>query len=255
MMKVLLLGADEQLTSDLVLCLKIRYSDLETTLTDDGSVAIIAVEKTAPDIVVINNIFQNSHLETIIKEIRVFSEVPIFVLSDSLPAPEKARSLEAGADDFITKPIDCLECLSVINSVLRRTFDLPMKQENLIRLDERIVLNTNTHDLTISENHIHLTPFEYKLLSILARNKGLVLSYKTLLEKVWGSNYSTDVTLLKKYIYYLRKKIEVNPRDPQVISNERGYGYKLLNKVLSSIILVLGSNQTIEGISYVMDLA
>jgi len=227
-MKALLVESNQQNVRDLVLCLRMRYPGINIVTTMRGIDGVEVVETSSPDFLIISYPVPDIDAGVILSKIREFSDIPIFIFGESIPVTEKARLLEAGADDFFTKPINCLECLSVINSVLRRTFNISSRKENIIQVDGRTTLNLDTRDLTVSDQHIHLTPFEYRLLSVLVRNNGLVLSYKTLLEKVWGANYGTDLTLLKKYIYYLRTKIEADRRNPRIIINERGYGYKLV---------------------------
>ena len=230
-MKVLIVDPDQNIVRDLVLCLKMRYSSIEAISVPTGLDGIENVEAAGPDFVIISFPLPEVDSGSIIAKIREFSDIPIVIFSGTTSVAEKARFLEAGADEFISKPVNCIECLSIVNALLRRTFKVSVKQKNIVSINERVVLNYDTRELTISGCHTHMTPFEYHLLAILVRNSGLVLSYKTLLEKVWGPNYTADVALLKKYIYTLRSKIEQDPRDPKIITTERGYGYKL-SKVL-----------------------
>ena len=230
-MKVLIIDPDQKDIRDLALCLKMRYVGIEIVSAASGLDGIQSVETVAPDFTIIGFPLPDMDSGVTINKIREFSDVPIVIFSNTTVVAEKARLLEAGADEFISKPVNCIECLSVVNALLRRTFNVSVKQNSTVSIDERVVLNFDTHELTISGDHKHLTPFEYNLLFILVRNSGLVLSYKTLLEKVWGPNYIADISLLKKYIYNLRSKLEQDPHSPRIITTERGYGYKLCKRI------------------------
>ena len=230
-MKVLIVESEKKNIGDLAVCLNMRYMGIEIIPVVTGIDAIGTVETSSPDFAIIGFPLPDMDSGVTIDKIREFSDVPILVFSETTAVADKARLLEAGADEFITKPVNCIECLSVVNALLRRTCNVSVKQHNTVTIDERISLNFDTRELTISGDHTHLTPFEYHLLALMVRNSGLVLSYKTLLEKVWGANYTADVTLLKKYVYNLRTKMEKDPRNPRIITTERGYGYKLCKGV------------------------
>jgi len=208
-----------------------RYSGIEIKSAERGADAIGCIDMVSPDILFINFPLLDADIGEVLLNIRKYQDIPIIIFSENVSVSEKARLLEAGADELIAKPINCIECLSVANALLRRTFHLPFKQEQSIYLNERVVLNLDTHELFVSGKRVHLTPIEFRLLALLTRNRGLVLTYQTLLERIWDATYSSDLDLLKKYIYNLRSKIEDHPHEPQIIVTERGLGYKL-NKLI-----------------------
>jgi len=229
--KVLIIEDDVQVVRDIRLCLKLRYPDIVDSSVDKVSKGIEMIETESPDFVIADSSLPDTDLIEAIGTIREFSDVPLTILSEAETDMDKARFLEAGADEYITKPISCMECLSVINALLRRTKGIGFKPGRTVSIDEQLKINFDTRELLRSGKHIHLTPTEYNLLSTLVRNSGIVLSQRTLLEKVWGSNYTNDLSLLKKHIYRLRSKLEPEPSRPRIIVTERGFGYKLVKQL------------------------
>ncbi len=205
-----------------------RYEGIEVIpINSKENKSTDIVERINPDFILISHPFAAIDAGFIITNIRKISEVPIIILANTKTGGEKARLLEIGADEYLCKPIDYLEFLSTVNAVIRRNYRCRSGSKSTVNIDDRLTLNFDTHELRCLDKPIHLTPLEYNLLSTLVKHNGMILSYQTILEKVWGVNYVSDVALLKKYIYYLRSKLELNPHDPKLILTERSFGYHI----------------------------
>ncbi len=144
---------------------------------------------------------------------------------------DRARGLEAGADEYVTKPFSPIELLARVRALLRRTQRIGFKREHLLSMGSELAINFSTHEVLVSGKRVKLTPIEYNLLAELVRNEGRVLTHHALLEKVWGSEYTNDPNFVKKYIYRLRSKLEPNASDPQLLLNERGIGYRFIRQI------------------------
>ncbi|MEQ4487232.1 MAG: response regulator transcription factor [Dehalococcoides mccartyi] len=229
-MKILIICNDSQVLKDLVLCLKIRYQNLEYTVSDNISDGIGLIETISPDIIFLDACLCDAAAQNIIISIREFSDIPIIILNSIGEIGSKVQFLEDGADECVEKPINGIECQAVTNALLRRNLNLGFKTESTIPISNGLEVNFNRRELTLFGSPVHLTPIEFSLLAVLTRNSGQVLTYRILLEKVWGTEYSGDLNLLKKHIHNLRSKIETNPEYPKIIITERGLGYSLIRQ-------------------------
>ena len=191
------------------------------------------VETESPDLVMVDSSLPDMDTLDLVSKIREFSDVPLIILSDAETDMDRARGLEAGADEYVTKPLSPIEFLARVRALLRRTQGLGFKPERLISIGigGELTINFTTHEIFLSGKQVKLTPIEYHLLSELARNEGRVVTHHALLEKVWGSEYASDSSFVKKYIYRLRCKLEPDASDPQMLLTERGVGYKLVSRV------------------------
>jgi two-component system KDP operon response regulator KdpE len=154
-----------------------------------------------------------------IEEIRHWSEVPIIVLSVMGEEREKVRALDSGADDYLTKPFGMQELSARIRATLRRRAPAP---EGRVYTFGTVGVDTTSRIVTVGGAEVHLTPNEYGLLEQLVTNAGRVLTHRTLLERVWGPEYTEEVHYLRPVVTSLRKKL-----GPQLIQTEPGVGYRL----------------------------
>ena len=163
--------------------------------------------------------------------IREVSDVPIIVLTGSDDESDKARGLDLGADDYITKPFGFMELLARIRAVLRRAEMPASSQHNQKQSRYRVgalIVDIPAHTVTQHGQAVSLTPTEFRLLEHLLIHAGLVLSHSQLLTAVWGFAYSDATELLKPTISRLRQKVEENPADPCIIETVYGVGYRLV---------------------------
>jgi len=142
---------------------------------------------------------------------------------------DRIKGLDLGADDYVTKPFSPRELSSRIRAVLRRIEPSSRPDKQIITIDTRLQIDLQRRDVIVEGERMSLRPTEYRLLYHLIQNAGWVVPHETLLTKVWGHEYINDNHLLRLYITYLRKKIEIDPADPQYIFTERGLGYRFVD--------------------------
>jgi two-component system KDP operon response regulator KdpE len=157
------------------------------------------------------------------RSLREWSKMPILVLSAVGEEDEKVRALEAGADDYVTKPFGPRELVARLQAALRRAS--PDSSEPVLRADG-LELDLAAHTVRVDGIEIHLTPIEFKLLAVLARNRGRLMTHRTLLVDVWGPEYANDVQVLRAHIANLRRKIERGGEAPRYIRTDPGVGYR-----------------------------
>lgn len=159
------------------------------------------------------------------RRLRLISEVPIIVLSVRGEEPIKVEALDAGADDYVTKPFGMEELLARIRAALRRTSARPSDGSALIEVGDFSV-DPEKHKTAVNDREIHLTPKEFELLLFMVRHPGTVLTHHKLLGAVWGGNYTEQTEYLRVFIGQLRKKVEPDPANPKYILTEPWIGYR-----------------------------
>jgi two-component system, OmpR family, KDP operon response regulator KdpE len=166
---------------------------------------------------------------TLVRSLRTWSAVPVIVLSARDREDDKVSALDAGADDYLTKPFGTSELLARIRVALRhararRMPDEPVLAVGPIRIDQA------RHEVTIAGQLIHLTPIEYRLLVLLARHAGKVLTHRQLLQEVWGPRSTHQIHYVRVHMAALRRKVEADPARPRWLITEPGVGYRLLDE-------------------------
>ncbi|MDF2502344.1 MAG: kdpE 1 [Anaerosporomusa subterranea] len=197
-------------------------------LLDEAACAQDGITRAAffhPDIIILDLGLPDFDGKKAIKEIREWAKTPIIILTARDQEAEKIQALDAGADDYLTKPFGIGELLARMRVCLRRsslTDSEPIVQCGDLSVDfvQRRVL--------VGEREIKLTPTEYELMKILAQNAGRVMTHQQLLKAIWGNAYSEDTHYIRVYIGQLRRKIEPDPTQPRYIVTESGVGYRLL---------------------------
>ena len=191
----------------------------------DGAAGLAAMAREHPDVVIVDLGLPDMDGTEVIQGIRGWSSAPIIVLSARGQELQKVEALDAGADDYITKPFGMNELLARLRAATRRA--TPGTDEPVINTgDFTIDLATKRVTLRNGE-HIRLTPTEWQLLEILARHRGRLITSKQLLQDVWGPNYHTETHYLRVYMAQLRRKLEPNPARPRHLLTEPGMGYRL----------------------------
>jgi len=229
MMKVLVIE-DQQVVRDISFCLQVRYPEAIIVSAAKGLKGIEMIVTETPDLVMAASSLPDIEAQDLISKIRQFSAVPLLILTEGQSDIDRAMVLEAGADDYISKPFSPIELIARVTALLRRTYGLGFKRGDTLFIGG-LTINFGTHEVLLSGRQVKLTPIEYGLLVELAKNEGSVLPHGLLLEKVWGSVYVNDHTFVKKYIYRLRCKLEPDPDNPQMILSERGIGYRFVRPV------------------------
>lgn len=179
-----------------------------------------------PDLIVLDLGLPDGDGLQLIEAVRPWSSLPILVLSARLDERDKVVCLDAGADDYLTKPFGVAEFLARIRALLRRSLRATGEADGLVRIgDNEIDLARRT--IGRDGQRLHLTPIEFKLLQQLLHHAGRVITHRQLLAQIWGPNHVEDTHYLRVYMAGLRRKIERDPAQPRHILTETGVGYRL----------------------------
>ncbi len=228
-MKLIMLASCEKTIKDVAFSIHLRYPDAEFIPVRTWSDLSENTDLHLSDVMFIDSSVGGAEVVNImIRNIRKISDAPLIAISDTEDRVENARFLDEGADEYVVKPISPVELLCKIKALLRRINGLSFQEERKIDCGNGLIICLNNREVILNGEKIWLTPNEYKLLSELAKNLGKVVTHHVLLTRVWGEEYSAEVDFLKKYIYRLRNKLEMDPKRPQALLNERGIGYRLV---------------------------
>jgi two-component system KDP operon response regulator KdpE len=185
--------------------------------------ALDAVSSRPPDAIVLDLLLPDGDGVEVATDIRRWSQVPIVVLSAVGDERQKVRALDAGADDYVTKPFGSEELLARMRAVLRRRAD---DGDAAVRVGE-LEIDLADRAVRRGDEQIHLTPIEFDLLSQLARHPGRLVTHRQLLEEVWGPGYEDQTHYLRVHFAHIRAKLEQNPSNPTYVITEPGIGYRL----------------------------
>ena len=165
----------------------------------------------------------------VIKKVREWSELPIIVVSARDQDREKANALDAGADDYLTKPFSATELLARIRVALRHLYKQGTNHNQSYSQIKDLRIDYEKHLVYLENKELHTTPMEYRLLSLFFKNTGKVLTTTTIIKEIWGVGYGNDTQALRALMAGLRRKIEKDPTKPRYIITEIGVGYRLMN--------------------------
>lgn len=196
---------------------------------ENGVKALDQIRKFNPDLILMDVMMPEMDGFETLRLLREISTVPVILLTVKSDEEDKIRGLGLGADDYITKPFSPRELNSRVNAVVRRAQWPAPPPRTVLRIDDRLSIDFNRHQVIVDEERIDLRPTEYRLISQLIQNAGWVVPHETLLAKVWGYEYRDETHYLRLYINYLRKKIEEDPANPKYILTERGVGYRFFD--------------------------
>ncbi len=177
-----------------------------------------------PDAAIVDLVLPDGDGVEVCRSLREWSELPIVVLSAVGEEAEKVRALNAGADDYVTKPFGPSELIARLNAVLRRA--LPKDESEPVVAAGGLELDLMAHELRRNGQPVHLTPIEFDLLRTLMRNRGRLMTHRALLTEVWGPAYASDTQTLRVHVANLRRKIEPDPGAPRYITTDPGVGYR-----------------------------
>ena len=197
----------------------------------NGETAIMMATSHNPDIILLDLGLPDIDGIEVIRSVRTWSNLPIIVLSARSEDSDKIEALDNGADDYLTKPFSVDELLARLRVTQRRLNLLASDGINSpVFVNGPLKIDFSAGCVWLSENELHLTPIEYKLLALLARNTGKVLTHNAILKEVWGNALASDLPSLRVFMATLRKKIERDPAHPAYLQTHVGIGYRMLRK-------------------------
>jgi two-component system, OmpR family, KDP operon response regulator KdpE len=197
--------------------------EVTTAATAEGAISAAAIRP--PEAVILDLILPDRSGTDVCRELRKRSSVPILVLSAVGDEHEKVAALDAGADDYVTKPFGMEEVLARLRAVLRRAGP---STEPVLHVGD-LVVDLERHVVTVDGHEVTLTPIEFELIRFFAQNEGKLLTHPMILREVWGPAYGDESHYLHVYVSQLRRKIEPDPARPRYILTEPGAGYRLVD--------------------------
>lgn len=222
-MKVLLADDDPQLVRALRITLAAHGYDV--VAASDGAAAIALAASAHPDLVILDLGMPRLDGVRVIEALRGWTSIPILVVSGRTGSADKVEALDAGADDYVTKPFQIDELLARLRALSRRRGDSSGEPE--VRFGD-VVVDLSAQVVTRGGERVHLTPTEWRMLEFLARNPGALVTRQTLLKEIWASDHVSDSGYLRLYMSQLRKKLEPDPAHPAHLLTESGMGYRLV---------------------------
>jgi two-component system KDP operon response regulator KdpE len=225
MATIRILTIDDEKQIRKLLKIGLEAEGFEVTDAANAADGLDAFVKQQPDLVLLDLNLPDGYGLDVLKKIREFSQVPVLVLSVKDKETDKIELLEAGADDYITKPFGMGELLARIRAILRRNI-VPSAQPNF--RTGPLEINYSLREVMVAGQKIHLTPTEYNLLCLLAKNAGKVVTTQQIMRDIWGPGLAGETGYLRVYVTTLRKKIEESPDRPVLLINEPAVGYRLV---------------------------
>ena len=224
-MRILIADDDPQFLRALRITLGAR--GYEVLLARDGQHALEMAIDHKPDIILLDLGMPRLDGVKVIEAVRGWSSAPILVISGRSGSAEKVEALDAGADDYVTKPFSMDELLARIRVLTRRIGQDEVDEEPVVAFGS-VWVDLAAHTVTRDGVNVRLTPTEWRVLELLIRNEGRLVTRQTMLSQVWGSEHVTDTGYLRLYISQLRKKLEPEPSRPRYLITDAGMGYRVV---------------------------
>ncbi|KUO73418.1 MAG: XRE family transcriptional regulator [Clostridia bacterium BRH_c25] len=228
---LILVVEDEKPISNFI-CISLEAQGYKCIDTQSGKAAISLVSSHNPDIIVIDLGLPDIDGLDVIAEVRPVTKAAIIVVSARGHEREKVEALDSGADDYLTKPFSVAELLARIRVALRHSNQSSQYENDspAVFLIGELKIDFEKRRVLISDDEIHLTPIEYKLMALMAKYAGRVLTHKFILNEIWGTYSGNDTQSLRVFMANIRRKIEMDPAQPRYILTEVGVGYRLADE-------------------------
>ena len=198
-------------------------------MAPDEKSAILEASTHNPDVIFLDLGLPDMDGVEIIKKVRTWSNVPIIVISARTEDDDKLAALDAGADDYLTKPFSIVELLARLRVVERHLSNQPQSAVSTsVFVNGPLRVDYASHSVSLDGKELHLTPIEFKLLTLLSKNVGRVLTHNYITQQIWGTNMDNDIASLRVFMATLRKKLESKKGAPQFIQTHIGVGYRML---------------------------
>ena len=230
MNKTLILVVEDDAPIRNLITTTLKTHDYKYIVAANGENAIMEASSYNPDIVLLDLGLPDIDGVEVIRRIRSWSNMPIIVISARSEDSDKIEALDEGADDYMTKPFSVEELLARLRVTQRRLaiMDASSTSNEAIFTNGHLKIDFAAGCAYLDNEELHLTPIEYKLLCLMAKNIGKVLTHTYITQKIWGSSWENDVTSLRVFMATLRKKIESKPNSPQYIQTHIGVGYRMM---------------------------
>jgi two-component system, OmpR family, KDP operon response regulator KdpE len=220
--RVLVVDDEPQIIRALKIILRGAGYTVEGAETKTQALALLGSRP--PEAIVLDLVLPDGQGVDVCKEVRRWSSLPIVVLSAIGDEREKVRALDAGADDYVTKPFGADELLARLRAVMRRS----SQQGGSPRVElGDVVIDLGNRSVSRAGQDVHLTPIEFELLRVLAQHRGRLLTHRQLLREVWGPEYGRETHYLRVHVAHIRAKLERDPSRPEHVVTEPGVGYRL----------------------------
>lgn len=230
MNKLLILVVEDDASVRNLITTTLKAHDYRYLTAPTGQAAVLEASSHNPDIVLLDLGLPDIDGVEVIEKIRTWSNMPIIVISARSEDTDKIDALDAGADDYLTKPFSVEELLARLRVTQRRLLMMQKEfpAESAVFTNGKLRVDYAAGCAYLNEEELHLTPIEYKLLCLLAKNVGKVLTHTYITQNIWGSSWENDIASLRVYMAALRKKIENQPNSPQYIQTYIGVGYRMM---------------------------
>lgn len=229
MTRILVVDDERQLRRALGVNLRARGYDV--ALAENGAEALQLAARHHPDVVILDLGLPDLDGAEVIEGLRGWSAVPIIVLSARDSEEAKVQALDAGADDYVTKPFGMDELLARLRATLRRAETTASLAQGPVIETEHFAVDLAATQVRRGEEEVRLTPTEWQVLEVLVRAEGRLVTGEQLLREVWGPQYGTELNYLRQYVAQLRRKLEPVPSEPRYLVTEPGVGYRFLQGV------------------------
>lgn len=222
--KYSILIVDDEVQIRRLLRTALESHDYRTVEAETAKEAVQQAAMTKPDVVILDLGLPDAHGIEVVRQIRQWSEVPILILSALSDEDDKVKALDAGADDYITKPFGTAELLARIRTALRHSLS---GQQESVFTNGHVQVDIASRTVSAHGEPIQLTATEYSLLLLFVRNIGKVLTQNHILREIWGAAFTDQAQYLRVYVGQLRKKLERDPSKPEMFITETGVGYRM----------------------------
>jgi two-component system, OmpR family, KDP operon response regulator KdpE len=222
MSRILAVDDEPQMRRALVANLTARGYDVD--VAPDGETAILVAGERPPDLVILDLGLPGISGLEVIDALRSWTKVPILVLSARASDPDKIAALDAGADDYVTKPFSIGELMARVRAALRRS--VPGDGEQAVVTTPDFTIDFSARTSVVRGETVHLTPIEWRIVENLMRNPGRLVAQRQLLQAVWGPAYSDETHYLRVHMTHVRRKLEPDPTRPRYFITEAGMGYR-----------------------------
>ena len=230
MNKSLVLVVEDDTSVRNLITTTLKVHDYRYLIAPNGQAAILEASSHNPDIVLLDLGLPDMDGVAVIEKIRSWSNTPIIVISARSEDTDKIDALDAGADDYLTKPFSVEELLARLRVTQRRLAMMQKESptEAAVFTNGQLRVNYAAGCAYLNDEELHLTPIEYKLLCLLSKNVGKVLTHTFIMQNIWGNSWDNDIASLRVFMATLRKKIEKGPNSTQYIQTHIGVGYRML---------------------------